>query len=1211
MKFSIFKTFFSALILPLTLVAQVNCVFAQNASILPLAKTQFLDQNGKPLTKGSVFFYIPGTTTPLTTYQDSAGTIPNTNPVILDAGGRALILGNGFYRQVVEDSNNNLIWDQVTSSPGASNASTTVGDGNNVGTILPWPGFIPPLGYAFAYGQVLNRVTFAPLLSVLTQTEPVTCTGGSPVLTNVADTSQLPIGAPVEVPCLTGAIILSTTANTVTVSINASVSLTLSAQFFPFGNGDGITTFNIPDLRGKTLVARNNMGGSASNNLITSFCQTASNLNANPNAIGTNCGGQGQTLAITNLPPYTPTVATATITNGTITAGAITITGGVQGGVSSVSNFNTGGAQNAPVNASAIIATSANPTQAPSSASIVMNAQGGTSSPFSLMQPSFTENYIIKTTANQTATSTTVVLSLGGQQGNITCGANITCTGNSIAFSGGSMAQQNSNAVAITGGTITGMPTPVNPTDVAIKSYADNIAAGIIALPSSNLATVGALPNTPTYNNGTAGVGATLTAASNATLTVDSILTAVNNVILVQNQASSFQNGIYLVTQAGSGSVPWILTRATYFNASTNIKAGSRTFITGGATLIGNAYTLLASAVNIGTDAINFGLYSQPVNNVNVLARQSILSASVNSIGFPNFASAGAGLNVNLTATATPLYLAYAAGFSSAGVIDFVGQETSDIANFWSSLTPVQYYFLAIDRNVLTGALTPTQTLMRPQKGQVFYAPRQALLHFDASNNTDDWGNAWVAFGATYTAGCAMFGAEGVSLNGSSSYVQSASIINPGQGNWTMDVWAKFASVANQSIFSVGNAFGAYVTTNGSGNLTLFLSSNGVFWDIANSAAGATALTANVFHHVELTFDGSNYRVFLDGILQITVAQTTTIWANGVAMAIGEQVGSGASATGCFDEFDFVPFARNVVAFTPPSAPYAVAGDWFDTNQMLMKTATAAGPTWSTIQRQYVAEAQTGASSVSAVYDYSPAVQYKGGGFAYNNGANGGQIGNTFYYAATPQFITNWSVVGSPVTWVMSPSQVPPNATAFYVQLNDPHAPISNTGGTPYSDCTFTSSLPILPSQNYATLAAEYIQLPGLGTINQNASLLEQPGGVIKYPVINGIASFITTIGGGTCSAGNATFTGTASGTNLTASAVTGTIAFTFINGNTLITGNGVPINTFITSQTSGTPGGAGVYVTSNPTTASGSALTSAGNGARINTGILIGYDLP
>lgn len=70
-------------------------------------------------------------------------------------------------------------------------------------------------------------------------------------------------------------------------------------------------------------------------------------------------------------------------------------------------------------------------------------------------------------------------------------------------------------------------------------------------------------------------------------------------------------------------------------------------------------------------------------------------------------------------------------------------------------------------------------------------------------------------------------------------------------------------------------------------------------------------------------------------------------------------------------------------------------------------------------------------------------------------------------------------------------------------------------------------------------------------------------------------------------SVSGATFTGTGSGTNLTASAVTGTIRV-----GDVIFGTGVPAGTTIVSQTSGTPGGAGVYVTSLATTSAGDAIT-------------------
>ena len=63
--------------------------------------------------------------------------------------------------------------------------------------------------------------------------------------------------------------------------------------------------------------------------------------------------------------------------------------------------------------------------------------------------------------------------------------------------------------------------------------------------------------------------------------------------------------------------------------------------------------------------------------------------------------------------------------------------------------------------------------------------------------------------------------------------------------------------------------------------------------------------------------------------------------------------------------------------------------------------------------------------------------------------------------------------------------------------------------------------------------------------------------------------------------------TGTATGTSLVVTAVTGNIQV-----GATVTGTGVPAGTVLTNQQSGTPGGAGTYTTSVATTASAAALT-------------------
>lgn len=97
---------------------------AAMATILPNGRQQFLDTNGLPLVGGKVYTYELGGSVPKTTWQDKAGTTPNTNPIVLDSLGTAAIWGTGDYRQVVTRSDNSLVWDANTISP-PSQASQT------------------------------------------------------------------------------------------------------------------------------------------------------------------------------------------------------------------------------------------------------------------------------------------------------------------------------------------------------------------------------------------------------------------------------------------------------------------------------------------------------------------------------------------------------------------------------------------------------------------------------------------------------------------------------------------------------------------------------------------------------------------------------------------------------------------------------------------------------------------------------------------------------------------------------------------------------------------------------------------------------------------------------------------------------------------------------------------------------------------------------
>jgi hypothetical protein len=72
--------------------------------------TQYFTDDNVVLGGGSVTFYEPGTTALKNTYSDSAQSILNTNPVLLDAAGRVPnVFFSGLAKAVLKDSEGEII----------------------------------------------------------------------------------------------------------------------------------------------------------------------------------------------------------------------------------------------------------------------------------------------------------------------------------------------------------------------------------------------------------------------------------------------------------------------------------------------------------------------------------------------------------------------------------------------------------------------------------------------------------------------------------------------------------------------------------------------------------------------------------------------------------------------------------------------------------------------------------------------------------------------------------------------------------------------------------------------------------------------------------------------------------------------------------------------------------------------------------------------
>jgi hypothetical protein len=174
-----------------------------------------------------------------------------------------------------------------------------------------------------------------------------------------------------------------------------------------------------------------------------------------------------------------------------------------------------------------------------------------------------------------------------------------------LPLTGGTM----SGAIAMGNSKITGLATPTAATDASTKQYVDDVAQGLHIHAASWAATTANL--TATYANGTSGVGATLTNSGTlAAFITDGVSPTVGQRILVKNQTTTSQNGIYTVTTVGSGSVAWVLTRATDFDTATEIAGGDFTFVDTGTTLANTGWVNVDEVNTVGTDPIVFQQFS-------------------------------------------------------------------------------------------------------------------------------------------------------------------------------------------------------------------------------------------------------------------------------------------------------------------------------------------------------------------------------------------------------------------------------------------------------------------------------------------------------------------------------------------------------------------------------------------------------------------------
>ena len=478
----------------------------------------------------------------------------------------------------------------------------------------------------------------------------------------------------------------------------------------------------------------------------------------------------------------------------------------------------------------------------------------------------------------------------------------------------GTIASQDANNVNITGGSIAVTANPTTDYQVATKTYVDSLVASAIhfhdAVRVETPSSEGSL--NATYNNGTAGVGATLTnAGTQAALVIDGVTLNTNDRVLVYNQTDATENGVYTVTDTGSVSTNWVLTRATDADSyvpgtSDGLDEGSYFYVTGGNTGAGESYVCsTVGTITFGTTDINFVQFSSTLNyiggtNIDITGTTIALTGQVAIANGGTGASTALGARTNLGLEIGTDVQAYNAGLADiAGLAKsdgniIVGNGTNWVAESGSTARTS----LGVPANDGTGATGTWSISISGNAATVTdgvytsgsYANPSWITSLDDGKvlpsmtgnsgkylTTDGTNSNWddvpspnngtlslttsgtgLSGSATFTADQAGASTFTVTSNATSSNVSSSIVARDGSGNFnagiiTASLAGNAATVTNGAYTNTTNTFTANQTING--NLTV--DTNTLYVDSTNNKVGIGTSSPSSILHVEGTTTGA------------------------------------------------------------------------------------------------------------------------------------------------------------------------------------------------------------------------------------------------------------------------------------------------------------------------------------------------------------------
>lgn len=155
---------------------------------------------------------------------------------------------------------------------------------------------------------------------------------------------------------------------------------------------------------------------------------------------------------------------------------------------------------------------------------------------------------------------------------------------------------------------------------------------------------------------------------------------------------------------------------------------------------------------------------------------------------------------------------------------------------------------------------------------------------------------------------------------------------NVTSSNWAVDFWVKFIDVntVNQVLVSTSVTYCMTIIFNETGaeKMGMSLSSNGTSWNIVGSALGTQVLASDTWYHIALTWDGADYRLFVNGTQDIKVTSSTGIYGT-TAIQLARLAGLFGNFNGWMTELRWTKGSAVWTSdFTPQDAPYRTQDEY-------------------------------------------------------------------------------------------------------------------------------------------------------------------------------------------------------------------------------------------------------------------------------------------